>query len=53
MSVDTAGADESGCIRSFHHGLSAPEMSTDMSQVGVALFPSFLNISYVRIMTQS
>ena len=25
----------------FHRDLSAPVMSTDMSQVGVALFPSF------------
>ena len=25
----------------FHHDLSAPAMSTDMSQVGVTLFPSF------------
>ena len=25
----------------FHHDLSATVMSTDMSQVGVALFPSF------------
>ena len=25
----------------FHCGLSAPAMSTDMSQVSVALFPSF------------
>ena len=25
----------------FHRDLSAPSMSTDMSQVGVALFPSF------------
>ena len=33
--------DESGCIWSFHRDLSAPAMSTDMSQVGVALFPSF------------
>ena len=28
----------------FHCDLSAPAMSTDMSQVGVALFPSFKNI---------
>ena len=25
----------------FHHDLSTPMMSTDSSQVGVALFPSF------------
>ena len=25
----------------FHRDLSAPSMSTDMSQVGVTLFPSF------------
>jgi hypothetical protein len=25
----------------FHHDLSVPAISTDMSQVGVALFPSF------------
>ena len=25
----------------FHHHLSAPAMSTDSSQVGVAIFPSF------------
>jgi hypothetical protein len=28
----------------FHHDLSAPAISTDMSQVGVTLFPSFLYI---------
>ena len=30
----------------FHGDLSAPAMSTDMSQVGVALFPSFEYIFY-------
>jgi hypothetical protein len=28
-------------ISSFHQALSAPVMSIDVSQVGVALFPSF------------
>ena len=32
---------ESYSFINFHHDLSAPVMSTDMSQVGVALFPSF------------
>ena len=32
---------ESSFISSFHSALSAPVMSTDVSQVGVALFPSF------------
>ena len=33
--------DENGAFILFHCDLSAPVMSTDMSQVGVALFPSF------------
>ena len=33
---------ESSCyFFNFHQTLSAPAMSTDVSQVGVALFPSF------------
>ena len=32
---------ESPYLINFHHNLSAPEMNTDMSQVGVVLFPSF------------
>ena len=36
----TALAESSSYIH-FHRDLSAPVMSTDMSQVGVTLFPSF------------
>jgi hypothetical protein len=32
---------ESSYYIHFLHDLAAPAMSTDMSQVGVALFPSF------------
>ena len=32
---------ESSSFINLHHDLSAPAMSTDISQVGVALFPSF------------
>ena len=32
---------ESSSFINFHRNLSAPAMSTDISQVGVALFPSF------------
>ena len=32
---------ESSYFINFYRDLSAPAMSTDMSQVGVALFPSF------------
>ena len=31
---------ESSVFIFFHRDLSAPAMSTDMSQVGIALFPS-------------
>ena len=54
MSVDIAGTSsphlqlmkatvmaESSYLINFHRALSAPEMSTDVSQVGVAVFPSF------------
>ena len=43
MSVDIAGADRSQSSEyiHFHRDLSVPVMSTDMSQVGVALFPLF------------
>ena len=47
MSVDIPGAeraqckDESSFISSFHQALTAPVISTDVSQVGVALFLSF------------
>ena len=40
---------ESSVFNLFHHDLSAPAMSTDMSQVGVALFPSFQYIFYHSI----
>ena len=33
--------DESSLYFIFHRALSATVMSTDVSQVGVALFPSF------------
>ena len=33
--------DESYDYIHFHHDLFAPAMSTDMSHVGVTLFPSF------------
>ena len=39
--------DENSCyFFDFYQTLSTPAMSTDMSQVGVALFPSSENISY-------
>ena len=48
MPVDIAGADRSTADESCSAGwkllifmISAPAMSTDMSQVGVATFPSF------------
>ena len=46
MKVDVLGAVElmKAAVlaeSNFHRDLSAPAMSTDMSQVGVALFPSF------------
>jgi len=34
-------ADENSSYIHFHRDLNAPVMSTDMSQLGVALFPSF------------
>ena len=34
-------------ISSFHRVLSTTMMSTDVSQVGVALFPSFYNCNFV------
>ena len=37
---------ESSYFIYFHWALSAPAMSTDVSQVGVALFPSFQIICY-------
>jgi hypothetical protein len=38
---------ESTCyFFNFYQTLSAPAISTDASQIGVALFPSFENISY-------
>ena len=42
----TVLAESSRYFFYFHRTLSAPAMSTDASQIGVALFPSFLNISY-------
>ena len=41
MPVDIAGADLLRIFIYFHRDMSAPVMSTDMSQVGIALFPSF------------
>ena len=47
VEVDISTADEShGVAESsenihFHRDLTVPAMSTDISQVGVALFPSF------------
>ena len=40
-SLEQADHNESGYISSFHLDLSATVMSTDMSQVGIALFASF------------
>jgi hypothetical protein len=37
---------ESSYFINFHQGLSAPVISIDVSQVDVALFPSFKNIFY-------
>ena len=37
---------ESSSFIHFHRDLSAPAMTTDMSQIGVALFPSFQYIFY-------
>ena len=40
---------ESSVLILFHRDLSAPAMSTAMSQVGVTLFPSFQYIFYQAI----
>ena len=37
-------------IIDFHHDLSAPAMSTDMSQVGVALFPLFQYYLFIKVL---
>ena len=39
--LSTSTADESSSYIHFHCDLSAPAMSTDLSQVDIALFPYF------------
>ena len=42
LKVDETGGAGSSSFINLHRDLSALAMSRDMSQVGVALFPSFL-----------